>query len=636
LNLEVRANHTTATCLIAFLFLAIATPASAAPWHRIDTPNFIMVGDVSARELRATATKFEGFHEALRRVLPSTTTSAPVPTVVIVFPNNAAFTPFKPQYQGKPREGVAGYAAAGLDVNYIAMLSSEEFGERVIFHEYTHMIVANAVASVPLWLNEGLADFYSSFALMDNGRRAQIGRPIVEHLRLLNGSLRVPLADLLKVERGSPLYNEGNRASDFYAESWALTHMLLNGQPSRVNELTDYLRRVSGGASEMQAWEQVFGTARTDAELRQYLRRPTFMTVVIDFAEKVAAVPMTETALSAVDAAGFLASLQLRNLGPEAAAKILEPALKQEPVSATANVAMARIDLARHDPAGAAKRVLALPPGDDWVAMYGAGVTLAEAAEEDRSMGGPGGTALARASQLLEGVRRTHADLPNALARLAAIEILAETSPPSKTAHENIARARALAPGRIDYALTQAELFANARDFAAARRVVGPLMTPVYPEEVRNTARRLMGGLVELDRAVSGGPGSTAPSGRSRSVGVPDADEGKPHDTAGQGRLIPVFRQVQAGEQRIEGILERIDCPPGAPARFMVRDASGLTAVAVARMADVDFISYRGELTGGVSCGPLKEPMRVYVTWKGGAAPAQEKVVVAVEFLPKN
>ena len=61
-------------CLVCLL--AIAAPASAA-WHRIDTPNFIVVGDVSARELRATATKFEGFHEALRRVLPSSTTSAP-------------------------------------------------------------------------------------------------------------------------------------------------------------------------------------------------------------------------------------------------------------------------------------------------------------------------------------------------------------------------------------------------------------------------------------------------------------------------------------------------------------------------------------------------------------------------------
>ena len=37
----------------------------------------------------------------------------------------------------------------------------------------------------------------------------------------------------------------------------------------------------------------------------------------------------------------------------------------------------------------------------------------------------------------------------------------------------------------------QAELFANARDFTRARAVIGPLMTPVYPEEVRNAALSL-------------------------------------------------------------------------------------------------------------------------------------------------
>jgi hypothetical protein len=627
--------------------LAIAAPASGA-WRRIDTPNFIVVGDVSARELRATATKFEGFHEALRRVLPSSTTSSPVPTVVIVFPNNAAFTPFKPQYNGKPREDIAGYAAAGLDVNYIAMLSSEDYGDRVIFHEYTHMIVANAVARVPVWLNEGLAEFYSSFALMDGGKRAQIGRPIVEHLRLLNGSLRVPLADLLKVERGSPLYNEGNRVSDFYAESWALTHMLLNGQPSRINELSDYLRRVGGGASEMQAWEQVFGTQRTDGELRNYLRRPTFGTVLIEFAEKVTAVPMKETPMSAADAAGFLASLQLRNLGPDAAATILEPALKQEPANATANTAMARIELARQDAAGAEKRLMAIAPTDDWFAAYYAGITLTEAAQLERGMGGLD-AALARSTQWLEQVVTAHGELPNVLASFARIALLGDNTPSAAT-RERIARARALAPGRIDYTLMQAELFANARDFVSARAVVGPLMTSAYPEDVRNAARRLMGGLVELERAISGGGGSPArsaeaaatvggspaPSERSRSVGVPEADAGKARDTSGQGRFVPAYRQVQSGEQRLEGTLERIDCPAGAAARFMVRDASGLTPLEVAKMADVDFISYRGDLTGGVSCGPFKEPMRVYVTWREGPPPGRQKTVVAVEFLPKN
>jgi hypothetical protein len=638
-----RFGRPVSACLIAFLALAVAAPSSPA-WRRIDTPNFVVVGDVSARELRATAAKFEGFHEALRRVLPSSTTTAPVPTVVLVFASDAAFMPFKPQYQGKPREGVGGYAAAGRDVNYIAMLSAGEAGERVIFHEYAHMILSNAVARVPLWLNEGLAEFYSTFALMNDGRRAQIGRPIVEHLVRLNGSLHVALPDLLKVDHASPLYNEGNRASDFYAESWALTHMLVNGQPSRVNELTDYLRRVSAGTTEMQAWEQVFGTQRTDNELRVYLKRPAFNTVVIDFPEKITAVPVTETALSAADAAGFLASLQVRNLGPAAAAQLVDSPLRQDQSNAAANVAMARIDLARHDPAGAAKRLLALAPPDDWLFAYEAGTFLTEAAETDRSLAGPGDV-LTRASQLLESVRRTHPDLPNALAQLAAIEILEGTSPPTKATQDDIARARALSPGRIEFALTQAELFANARDFASARSVIGPLMTPLYPEDVRNSARRLMGGLVDFEQSLTasrspapaaGSNTGTLPTERSRSIDVPDADQGKPRDTTGQGRLVPIFRTVQAGEQRIEGVLERIDCPGGAPVRFMVREASGLTPIQVARMADVDFISYRDDLTGGVSCGPFKEPMRVYVTVREGPMPAREKTVVAVEFLPKN
>jgi Protein of unknown function (DUF1570) len=624
-----------------------ATPASAA-WRRIDTPHFVIVGDVSARELRAVAAQFEGFHEALRRVLPRATTSVPVPTVVVVFPTDAAFTPFKPQYQGKPRAGVAGYAATGLELNYIALADAGgDSSERVIFHEYTHMIVANALARLPLWLNEGLAEFYSTFALMDGGKRAQIGRPIAEHLAQLDGSVRVPLVELLKVDAQSPLYNESTRASSFYAESWALTHMLLNGQPSRRNELSEYLRRVDSGTNPADAWEQIFGTARTEGDLRRYVTRPTFMTVVIDFTEKVSAVPMTETALSATDSAAFLAQLQLRNLGPDAAARILEPVLRQDPANAHAGAAMAQIEFARRHPADAVKRLLALDAPNEWLAKYTAGVTLAAAAEADRRLAGPGAAALTKASELLEDVRRTHADLPNVLAWLADIEILREAQPPSAAAREYIARARALAPGRLNYALIQAELFANARDFAAARAVIGPLMTTAYPEDVRAAARRLMGGLVELERDLSGsrspagapGPsraGLPASTERSRSVDVPDADAGKPRDTSGQGRFVPAFRQVQAGEQRIEGVLERIDCPAGAAIRFMVRGSAGLTPFEVPRMADVDFISYRGDLTGNVQCGPFKDPMRVYVTVGEGAAPARQKVVVAVEFLPKN
>jgi hypothetical protein len=614
--------------LLFVLCLALAAPASAA-WHRVDTPNFIVVGDASAKELRATAAKFEAFHEVLRRMLGATTATAPVPTVVIVFPSDQAFTPFKPLYQGKPRP-VAGWADDGRDANFIAMLNSgSAYDERVIFHEYTHLVVANLIVRMPLWLNEGLADFYSTMVLSDGGSKAQIGVPVREHLRNLNGSVKVPLAELLKVDHKSALYNETDRVSVFYAESWALTHMLLNGTPSRSSELAEYLRRLGDGASEVRAWEEVFGTARTENDLRRYLSRPLFNLILADFSEKAAAFSATDTELSAADSAAFLAMLQLRNLGADAAARVLAPALKAEPANPLVNAAMAQIEVAQHDTQSAERRLAGLGSTSDWFAAYTAGITLADAAGEEREHP----DALAKASSLLSTAQHNHAELPNILARLVKIELLGDT-PPSADARARIARARALAPGRVDYALLHAELFARFREFASARRVVGPLMTPVYPEDVRNSARRLMGGLVDLENAASGRGSSTASAGRSRSIAVPDADEGKPRDTGRQGRFIPDFRKVEVGEERSEGVLERIDCPAGRPAVFHVRTSAGV-AQFEGQMANVAFIAYRNDLTGGISCGP-REPMRVYMTWREGAPPRHEKIAVAVEFLPKE
>ena len=609
---------------LAFLVaLVIAAPASAA-WRRVDSPNFIVVGDVSLRDLRATAEKFEAFREVLRRVLPSVTSSSPVPTVVIVFPTDEAFTPFKPTYQGKPK-AVAGYAAPGTEISYIAMLNDRE-SDRVIFHEYTHMVIANAVARIPVWLNEGLADFYSTFTLTDGGKRAQIGRPIDIHLQLLNGSVRVPLVELLKADQGSRLYNDDNRVSDFYAESWALTHMLLMGRPSRVNELSTYLQQVNNGVDERQAWEQVLGTSKTETDFRQYVTRPTMMTGVIDFPEKVGIAPITEIPLSPAAATSFQAGLMLHH-NADAAAKLLEPILAREPVDPMAAVTMAQIDMARHNPSSATKRIMALDASSDWFIQYNAGSTLLRvAAFESRT--DSTAQVIARATTLLGDVRRNHTELPNVLAWLARAEMLGEARP-SNAAHEEIARARSLAPGRVDYALTQAELFAQARDFAHARGVIGPLMTPIYPEEVRNAARRLMGELVDIEQQVAKG---AAIEERSRSIATVDTTADRPRTNSGGSKFRPAYRALKPGEQRLEGTLERIDCVTGKPAVFHVRTSADLVQFE-GRMAEVEFITFRDDLTGGVTCGP-RVPMRVYATWRDGES--HEKVVVAVEFLPKD
>src|SRR5579871_6709989 len=366
--------------VLALLLAGLLATPCAAEWRRLDSPNFTLIGDISARDLRELAVEFEGFRETLSRALSERATTTAVPTVIIVFPDDKSFTPFKPTYQGKPRSDVRGFFVRGLNINYILLEHSGPESERVIFHEYAHLIVSNVMPNPPVWLNEGMAEFYSTFKLMDGGRRAQIGLPIAEHLRQLNSGGRVLLPELLKVDGRSPLYNESARASVFYAESWALTHMILNGQPSRLPELAAYLRAVSDGVPEERAWEDAFGTARMEQEFRRYLTRNLYTTGVIEFSERIADFQATPTVLPPGEVAAFLATYLAQHQQYAEAAGQLEQAFKLDPGSPRASIALARIEMDRQQYAAAEKRLLGLGPSGDWLVAYSAAMAMTELA----------------------------------------------------------------------------------------------------------------------------------------------------------------------------------------------------------------------------------------------------------------
>ena len=617
---------------LAWIVALLAAAPCAAEWRRLDSPNFTVIGDVSGRELRDLAVKFEGFRETLGRALGARATAAAVPTVIIVFPTDKAFTPFKPTYQGKPRADVRGVFVPGPNINYILMESGGPAGERVVFHEYAHLIVSNTMSNPPVWLNEGLAEFYSTFKLMDGGKRAQLGLPIGEHLQLLQSG-RVSLAELLNVDHESPLYNEGSRASIFYAESWALTHMIINGQPSRVTELSAYLRAVGGGTPEARAWEETFGTARMEQELRQYLTRPLYNTIMIDFPEKIADLSATPTLLQRADVAAFLGAFLVQHGQPDDAVAELDRAFKADAASPRAEVAMAQLEMSRQQYGSAEKRLTGLGKADDWLVAYNAAMAMAELAGVGVA-GSPNVDLIQAARRQLDVVQRDRGEMANVLAHRAALDLTGPDEP-TVEARSSIERARALAPGRYDYAFIQAQILTRRGEFAAARTVIGPLMTGVYSPGVRESARNLMVYVGDAENRRRTGvrddvSAFLAASG-SKSVPVPGIDEPRRQDD-GRPRFVPDFRVVQPGEDRSEGTLERIDCANGK-ATFRLREASA--GPLVGQLRDVDFIAYRDDLSGGITCGPLAQPMHVYVTWRAGSQPGSDKTVVAVEFLPK-
>jgi hypothetical protein len=217
--------------VIALLIILLTLPAGAASgesWTSVRTRNLFLISNANPGELRQVSAWLELFHDAFSRLTGKRMFDSSIPTVGVVFRSDKDFTPFKPLFQGKPAE-VAGYFQPGNDVNYIAISLELGSGDplNAAFHEYVHLYVRDNIPQAPLWVNEGLAEFYSTFEMA--GGEAVVGAPISSYIYLLRNSPLLPISSLLTVNQASAHYHDRDKRGVFYAESWALVHYLMLG-----------------------------------------------------------------------------------------------------------------------------------------------------------------------------------------------------------------------------------------------------------------------------------------------------------------------------------------------------------------------------------------------------------------------
>lgn len=267
--------------LIAAPQAAISTAQTRDTWRSVRTNNLFVIGNADPEKLRQVAAWLEFFHSAFARLVSRNVLDQSVPTTVVLFRDEASFTPFKPLYQGRPAN-IAGFFQPGEDVNYIAI--SLDPGERdpfsTAFHEYVHLHLKDNVPGVPLWLNEGLAEFYGTMQF--SGGEAVLGAPLAQYIRLLREQEMLPLATLFSTGTNSPHYNEQAKSGVFYGQSWALVHYLMlggnSGTGGRQDQFKRFLQQVSRGDTPAKALEDSFGMslATIESELRAYVRRGEF------------------------------------------------------------------------------------------------------------------------------------------------------------------------------------------------------------------------------------------------------------------------------------------------------------------------------------------------------------------------
>ena len=333
--------------LALFLFLGLAIGAAPAQsntvplaqqrWFETRTEHFNLYSCGAIQDVRKLAARLEQFCEAYTLLAGAQAVASP-PIVVLAFPNQEAMTPFLPLYQGRPGN-MAGFFKRSSEENLIVLAlqgTNAAITEmEVIFHEYTHLLLRRNSQIWPLWLNEGMADVYSTFET--SGQYVRIGKPIPLYLQLLAREPLLPLARLFAVTTESPQYNERERQGIFYAESWLLTHFLMAGDnPAFKARFSRFAKLLREGQLPVPAFTNALEMTlpAMETQLRRYLERGKFAPIPLVLPTDLSYVKgLTTRAITPVETCFHLGDELLRIDRLDAAEKYFAQAQKLAPAS---------------------------------------------------------------------------------------------------------------------------------------------------------------------------------------------------------------------------------------------------------------------------------------------------------------
>jgi len=331
--------------LLPFLIAVIAVIATAKTesWLEVRTPHFVVLSNASEKRARHIADQFERMRAVFHKRFPNAHVDPGSPIIVIALKDNKDFQALEPEaYLGKGRLNLAGLFLRAPDKNYVLLRLDAE-GEHpyaTVYHEYTHLMIGRAQEWLPLWLNEGWAEFYQNTEIQE--KEVLLGEPSTENLLLLRQNQLLPLETLLAIDANSPYYHEENKGSMFYAESWVLTHYLeIKDQQQHTERLLDYAKLVSNNVDAVTAATRAFGDLKLlRKDLEKYASQAGFYgfkvpgsTEVDDSAFKVETMSLTQADAIRAD---FLAY----NQRVKDSRALLDRVLHEDPNNVTAHETM--------------------------------------------------------------------------------------------------------------------------------------------------------------------------------------------------------------------------------------------------------------------------------------------------------
>ena len=632
-------------CALALLVIGAGPQTAQAKdtWTTVHSKNFTLVGNASEKDIRQVANRLEQFRTVFGLLFPSIPLTSPVPTTVIVFKSDSAYKPFK------VNPNVSGYFQPGDDVNYITLTTekaSEDQPFRTIFHEYVHLLVENTMgATVPLWFNEGLAEYYSTFDIRDENRRVILGDLVSNHVLYLRENKLVPLKTLFTVDYKSPYYNEGNKMNVFYAESWMLMHYLLQGEGQKQRpKLAKFVDLLGANVTLADAFQQAFQTSieAFEKDFRSYVQGAKYMATGITFERSLDFdAEMQSTPLTEAEARAYLGDLLAHSHRFNDAETYLQQALTLSPdlPMAQASLGMLRVRQDRlNDARQYLEKVAAANSQNYLTHFYYAYALSGLNLNEYRVVSSyPPDTAATMRSELKKAIA-LKPDFPESYALLGFVNVVRneevdETIELLKRAL-NISRAN----HRILFMLSQ--LYIRKQRFAEARQLLEPIAHNSPDPEMRQQAEALLQGVTHTEEQIAKmkewqKEATAARESAQSKEPVMTLTPGPTQDDMNSA-LAEALRKPLSGETRVQGMLTTIECSPKG-ITFVVRAGDRLLRFHSDNFERVDITGFTTEVTGDLTCGPRKPENWIILTY--GAAKAGSKFdgeASSIEFVPKT
>lgn len=302
-------------------------------WVEVRSPNFVVVSNAGEKQARKTALQFEQIREVFRKSL-AVAGSHPSPLITILaVKDEQSMRELLPEYWVKGHSHPGGLFIYRMNI-YFAAVQLDEQSEgafETFYHEYYHSVTMPYFPNLPVWLAEGLAEFYGHTKIDENS--VGMGQADAVLIDELKQQPFIPLKVLFNVDQSSPYYNESNKTSIFYAESWALTHYLMVGDHAAHRPmLVAYLKAMNEGKSSEQAATEAFGDLKKlESTLTSYIRNASFFYMKMASVPKVSDADLKARAISEAAADAYRGGFAAIRGQLKDATDTLEQALKIDP-----------------------------------------------------------------------------------------------------------------------------------------------------------------------------------------------------------------------------------------------------------------------------------------------------------------